>query len=156
MKEKEKNKIVATNRKARHDYFLEDHLEAGIALHGSEIKSVRANQVSLRESYIRVDGREAWLMNCHIAPYDPASYLNHDPLRPRKLLLHRREILRLYNRVRQHGYTIIPTRMYIRDGLAKVEIALARGKKQYDKRREIAKRDAELELRRSLGKKRYY
>ena len=149
----ESTKVVATNRKASRDYFLEDRLEAGIVLRGSEIKSVRAGQVSLRESYVRVDGREAWLMNAHIAPYDPASRENHEPKRPRKLLLHRREIVRLFDQVRIRGRTIIPTKMYLRRGRAKLEIALATGKKKYDKRREIAKRDAAREVERALRRK---
>jgi SsrA-binding protein len=149
----ESTKVVATNRKASRDYFLEDRLEAGIVLLGTEIKSVRAGQVSLRESYVRVDGREAWLMNAHIAPYDPASRENHEPKRPRKLLLHRREIIRLFDQVRIRGRTIIPTKMYLRRGRAKLEIALATGKKKYDKRREIAKRDAEREVERALRRK---
>ena len=146
-------KVIATNRKASHDYFLEDRLEAGIALRGSEIKSLRASQVSLREAYVRTDGQEVWLVNAHIAPYDPASRLNHDPRRERKLLLHRREIARLFEQVRQRGYTLIPTRIYLSRGRAKVEVALARGKKQYDKRREIADREAERDLRRALSHK---
>ncbi len=149
----ESTKVVATNRKASRDYFLEDRLEAGIVLLGSEIKSVRAGQVSLRESYVRVDGREAWLMNAHIAPYDPASRENHEPKRPRKLLLHRRELVRLFDQVRIRGRTIIPTKMYLRRGRAKLEIALATGKKKYDKRREIAKRDAAREVERALRRK---
>lgn len=146
-------KVVARNRKAAHDYFLEDHLEAGIALKGTEIKSVRAGQVSLREAYVRVANGEAYLMNAHIAPYDPASHFNHDPRRPRKLLLHRREIRRLEAKVSQRGYTVVPTKMYLRRGRAKVEIALAKGKRKYDKRREIAKRDAARDLERSLSRK---
>jgi len=146
-------KVVATNRKASHDYFLLDRLEAGIALQGSEIKSVRAGQVSLRESYVRIDDHEAWLVNAHIAPYDPASTLNHEPRRPRRLLLHKREIRRLYEKVRIRGYSLIPTMMYLKRGRAKIEIALARGKKQYDKRREIAKRDAEREISRAMRRK---
>lgn len=140
---------IATNRKARHDYFLEDRYEAGLVLRGSEIKSIRARQVSLREAYIQTDGDQAWLVNAYIAPYNPASRMNHDPRRMRKLLLHKREIRRLYDSVRQKGYTIVPTSMYIKSGKAKIEIALARGKKQYDKRREIAKRDAEREMSRA-------
>ena len=143
---------VATNRKARHDYFLEDRYEAGLVLRGTEIKSVRARQVSLKEAYIQTDGEQAWLVNAHIAPYDPASRMNHEPRRRRKLLLHKREIRKLYDGVRQKGYTIVPTSMYIKSGKAKLEIALARGKKQYDKRREIAKRDAEREMARSFNK----
>lgn len=141
-------KIVATNRKAKFEYFLLERYEAGIALQGSEIKSVRAGQVNLTDSYVQVDGREAWLINAHIAPYDKASRFNHDPKRPRRLLLHRREILELWNAVRQKGVTIVPVQMYLKDGLAKVEIAVAKGKKLYDKRHEIAKRDEERELAR--------
>jgi SsrA-binding protein len=150
----EGKKIIATNRKARHDYFIEDRFEAGIVLRGSEIKSVRAGRVSLRESYVITDGEEAWLVNSHIAPYDPASRLNHEPKRRRKLLLHKREIYKLHDGVRQKGYTIVPMTMYLKSGKAKVEIALARGKRQYDKRREIAKRDSEREIARSLGRRR--
>lgn len=146
-------RVVATNRKAAHDYFLSDRVEAGIALQGSEIKSVRAGQISLREAYVRTDGREAWLVNAHIAPYDPASRLNHDPRRERKLLLHRREILRLHQAAQQRGFTLIPTRVYLSRGRAKVEVALAKGKKLYDKRRDIAKREAEREIRRALARK---
>ncbi len=146
-------KVVATNRKAKFEYFLLEHYEAGIALQGSEIKSVRAGRISIKEAYVRVDGEEAWLVDAHIAPYDPASHFNHDPKRPRRLLLHKREIRQLWNAVRQKGMTIVPTRVYLKDGLAKVEIALARGKKQYDKRREIAKRDAEREIRRHLKRR---
>lgn len=146
-------KVVASNRKAFHDYFLDDRLEAGIALQGSEIKSVRAGQISLREAYVRLEEGQAWLVNAHIAPYDPASTMNHEPRRPRRLLLHRREIVRLTAELRQRGYTLIPTRMYLKRGRAKVEVALARGKRQYDKRREIAKRDAERELRRVATRK---
>jgi SsrA-binding protein len=150
----EGKKIIASNRKARHDYFLEDRIEAGIALKGSEIKSVRAGRVSLREAYVQVDGEEAWLVNAHIAPYDPASKMNHDPRRRRKLLLHKRQIVKLFDEVRQKGYTIIPTMMYLRSGMAKVEIAAARGKRKYDKRREIAKRDAEREMARATTRRR--
>lgn len=139
-------KVVATNRKARHNYFLLDTYEAGIVLKGSEIKSIRAGQISLAQAYVSIDGREAWLMNAHIAPYNEASRFNHDPLRPRKLLLHSSEIRKLSEKVRQKGATIVPLRVYIKDGLAKVEIALAKGKKHYDKRAEIAKRDAQREL----------
>jgi SsrA-binding protein len=146
-------KTVATNRKAGRDYFLLDRFEAGLALKGSEIKSIRAGQVSLRESFVRLDGGEAWLMNAYIAPYDPASKFNHEPQRPRRLLLHKREIQRLQTKVDLRGHTLIPTKMYIKSGRAKVEVALARGKKQYDKRREIAKRDAERTMARVLRRK---
>ncbi len=146
-------KVIATNRKAKHDYFLEAHLEAGIVLLGSEIKSIRAGQVSLREAHVFIDGEEAWLVDAHIAPYNPASTMNHDPRRRRKLLLHKREILRLYDQVRTRGLTIVPTQMYLRNGKAKVEIALARGKKKYDKRQEMARRDAAREVERAIAGK---
>lgn len=143
-------KVVATNRKARHDYFLLDTYEAGIVLLGSEIKSIRAGQVSIKEAYVRVDGEEAWLVDAHIAPYIQANRYNHDPRRQRKLLLHKKEIQRLYDEVRKKGTTIIPTRVYLKDGRAKVEIASARGKRKYDKRQDIAKRDAQREIDRQL------
>ena len=146
-------KIIATNRKAKHDYFLEDRFEAGIALKGPEIKSIRAGRISLREAYVQVDGEEAWLVNAHIAPYDPASKMNHDPRRRRKLLLHKRQIHKLFDQVTQKGYTIIPTSLYLSSGIAKIEIALAKGKRKYDKRREIAKRDAEREMARSTSRR---
>ncbi len=139
-------KIVATNRKARHEYFLLDSYEAGIALLGSEIKSIRAGQISLAEAYVQVDGREAWLMDAHIAPYTEASIYNHEPRRPRKLLLHKNEIHKLWNEVRKKGVTIVPTKVYLKEGIAKVEIALAKGKRLYDKRETIAKRDMQREL----------
>ena len=146
-------KVVAKNRKASHEYFLLERYEAGIALMGSEIKSIRAGQISLAEAYVRVDGQEAWLMDAHVAPYDQASYYNHEPRRPRKLLLHRSEIRSLWDDVRQKGVTIIPLRVYLKDGLAKVEIAVAKGKKLYDKRQDIAKRDAEREIERQLRRR---
>jgi SsrA-binding protein len=143
-------KVVASNRRARHEYFILETLEAGIALHGSEIKSIRAGQISLAEAFIRIDGREAWLEDAHIAPYEEASINNHEPLRPRKLLLHNSEIRRLWNDVRQKGVTIIPLSVYLKNGRAKVEIATAKGKKLYDKRAEIAKRDSQREIERHL------
>lgn len=146
-------KVVATNRKARHEYFILDTLEAGIALQGSEIKSIRAGKVSLAEAYVAIEGQEAWLVNAHIAPYDQASHFNHDPTRPRKLLLHREEIDRLWNQVRQKGVTIVPLRVYLKDGRAKVEIAAAKGKKLYDKRADIAKRDAQREIERQIRRR---
>jgi SsrA-binding protein len=143
-------KIIATNRKARHDFFLLESYEAGIVLQGSEIKSIRAGQISLKEAYIRVDGEQAWLVNAHIAPYDPASRENHDPLRDKKLLLHKKEIKKLWDEVRQKGTTIIPTKVYLSRGRAKVEIAVAKGKKKYDKRQALKKRDAQREIDRAL------
>jgi SsrA-binding protein len=142
-------KVVATNRKAGFEYFLLEHYEAGLALHGSEIKSIRAGQVSLAEAYIEVDGRNAWLVESHIATYEQANRFNHDPKRKRRLLLHRKEILELWDAVRQKGVTIVPIRVYLKNGRAKIEIALGKGKKLHDKRAVIAKRDEERELSRT-------
>jgi SsrA-binding protein len=141
-------KLIASNRKAQFEYFLLERFEAGISLQGSEIKSIRAGQVSLSEAYVRVEEREAWLVNAHISPYDPASRMNHDPVRPRQLLLKRREIRELWDSVRQKGVTVVPIKLYLKEGLAKVEIAIAKGKKLYDKRQEIAKKDLERSLNR--------
>lgn len=145
-------KVVANNRKAHFEYFLLEHFEAGLALQGSEIKSIRAGQMSLQEAYVRIDenNQEAWLVNAHVAPYDPASRYNHDPIRPRRLLLHKREIREMWNAVRQKGMTIVPVQVYLKDGRAKLDLAVAKGKKQYDKRQEIAKRDAQREAAREL------
>lgn len=149
-------KIVATNRKAKHDYHILDTYEAGIVLRGSEIKSIRAGNISLKEAYVSIeDGREAWLVSAHVAPYDHASHFNHDPNRPRKLLLHGSEIRRLWDEVRQKGVTIIPLRVYLKNGMAKVEIAVAKGKKLYDKRAAIAERDAKREIERQLRQRGY-
>lgn len=143
-------KVIATNRKAGRDFHLEDRHEAGMVLMGTEIKSIRAGRVNLSDGYIQPRDGELWLVNVHIAPYDPAGRYGHEPLRPRKLLLHRREIERLASRVRERGYTIVPTRLYLKGGRAKVEIALARGKRKYDKRQAIAKRDAQRDIDRAL------
>ncbi|MCC7353742.1 MAG: SsrA-binding protein SmpB [Anaerolineae bacterium] len=143
-------KVVASNRKAYHDYHLEETFEAGVALTGTEIKSVRAGRVNLRDGYVQIKQGDAWLMNCHISPYDPASRENAEPLRPRRLLLHKRELARLQNRVAERCWTIVPLKVYLKDNRAKVEIALARGKRQYDKRESIAQRDAEREMEREM------
>ena len=147
-------KIVARNRKAKFEYELLELYEAGIELRGTEIKSIRAGQISLSEAYVRTNGRQAWLVGAHIAPYDQASVFNHDPERERRLLLHKREIKALWDGMRLKGMTIIPTQLYLSDGLAKVEIALAKGKKQYDKRQAIKKRDMEREVDRALENRR--
>jgi SsrA-binding protein len=145
----EEVKVVATNRKAGFEYYLLEKFEAGLALRGSEIKSVRAGQVSLAESYVDiVNGRNAWLVEAHIAPYEQANRNNHDPKRKRQLLLHKKQIRELWNAVRLKGMTIVPTKVYIKDGRAKIEIALARGKKAFDKRAVIAKRDQAREQER--------
>jgi SsrA-binding protein len=138
-------KTVATNRKARFEYQLLETFEAGLVLKGTEIKSVRRGQISLQEAYVRTDGKQAWLVGAHIAPYEHASAFQHDPDREKKLLLNKHEIRELYDAVRIKGLTIIPVRVYLKGGRAKVEIAIAKGKKKYDKREAIKKRDFERE-----------
>lgn len=140
-------KVVANNRKAHFEYFLLERFEAGISLAGTEIKSIRSGQISIAEAYVEVTDHDAWLVNSNIAPYEAASRNNHDPKRSRRLLLHKREIRELFDSVRQKGVTIIPVQVYLKDGRAKVEISLAKGKKLYDKREVMAKRDAEREMR---------
>lgn len=146
----EEIKIVANNRKAGFEYFLLEHFEAGLALQGSEIKSIRAGQMSLAEAYVDIRDGEAWLVESHVAPYEQANRFNHDPKRPRRLLLHKKELRKLWDFVRQKGVTIVPVKVYLKNGRAKIEIALAKGKKLHDKRDSIAKRDQERELQRSL------
>ncbi len=147
-------KIIAQNRKARHDYDILETYEAGIVLQGSEIKSVRDGRVNLKDSYAKVRNGELWLYDMHISPYDKASYFNHDPLRPRKLLLHRKEINRLMGKVQERGLTLIPLKIYINDrGWAKVELALARGRKLHDKRKKIIEREIRRELERALKRR---
>ena len=141
-------KVVASNRKAGFEYFLLERYEAGLALQGSEIKSIRAGQISLAESYVSVDEHNAWLVDAHVAPYEFASHYNHDPLRPRRLLLHRRQIRELWEGVRQKGMTVVAVKVYLKEGRAKLEIALAKGKKLYDKRAEMARQDSEREIER--------
>jgi SsrA-binding protein len=143
-------KTVATNRKARHDYFLYDSYEAGMVLTGTEIKSVRAGRVNLRDSYVSIRGGQAWLVNVHIAPYSAGSRENPEPRRDRKLLLHRREINRLQSAVREKGLTIVPLRMYMKNNRAKVEIALGRGKRLYDKRAAMDKRETQRRIEREI------
>jgi SsrA-binding protein len=143
-------KTLARNRKAAHDFFLLEKYEAGLALKGSEIKSIRAGQVSLKEAYVRTDGREAWLVNAHIAAYNPASSEGHNPIRERKLLLHNKEIDELWDETQRKGNTIVPLQIYLKEGRAKIEIAVAKGKKKWDKRQDMAKRDAEREMARAM------
>ena len=136
-------KILATNRKATFEYFLLEKFEAGLALQGSEIKSISAGQISIQESYVDIEnGEQAWLVEAHIAPYAQANRFNHEPRRRRRLLLHKKQIRELWNNIRIKGMTVVPTRVYLKNGRAKIEIALAKGKKAYDKRETIAKRDA--------------
>jgi SsrA-binding protein len=142
---------VAENRRARYDYFIEGTVEAGLVLTGTEIRSIRAGRVQLREAYARVERGECWLLGMHVAPFEHGNRFNHDPLRPRKLLLHRRQIAELLAHARQAGRTLVPLRLYLRGGRAKVELALARGKHAYDKREAIAERDRRRELSRELA-----
>lgn len=152
---REQIKVVARNRKARHDFHIEDTYEAGLVLKGTEIKSVREGRISIRDGFVRPRDGELWLLDVHIGPYKPAGkYYGHDPRRPRKLLLHRYQIDRLIADVERSGYTIIPLQMYLRDGRAKVEIALAKGKAKHDKRRAIAERDAQREIERAMRDRR--
>ena len=144
-------KIIARNRQASHEYALEERFEAGIVLMGSEIKSIRNNQVNLRDGFVEERGGELWLLNVHITPYEQAGiYGRTDPVRARKLLLHKKEIAQIISRIRERGYTCIPTILYLKNGRAKVEVALGRGKKLYDKRESIAKRDAERDMRQAM------
>jgi SsrA-binding protein len=142
--------LVADNRKARHDFFVEESLEAGIALVGTEVKSLRDHRVNLRDSYARIKNGEAFLHGVHIGTYAPAGQFSHKETRPRKLLMHRREIDRLWGRVRERGYSLVPLRIYFKDGRAKVEIALAKGKRMYDKRQAIARKTSQREIERTL------
>jgi len=142
-------KVVATNKQAYHNYNIVDTYEAGLVLQGSEVKSIREGQVNLKDSFVRIDNGEAYVLNMYIAPYKPASKLQHDPYRKRKLLLHKREILKLMGKVQEKGYTIIPTKLYFKNGKAKLEIALAKGKAKHEKRQAIKERD----LKRELSKK---
>ena len=143
-------KVLVENRRARHDYFIEETYEAGLALKGTEVKSIRAGRANLRDSYARVDDGQLILHNVHISPYDQGNRFNHDPLRPRVLLMHKREIARLLGLTQTKGYTLVPTRLYLKDGRIKAEIGLAKGKKLYDKREAAAERDAEREVARVL------
>ncbi|MDW8299686.1 MAG: SsrA-binding protein SmpB [Anaerolineae bacterium] len=147
--------LIATNNKASHNYVLGERYEAGLVLIGSEIKSIRAHKVNLSDGYVEDRNGELWLLNVHIAEYAQANHFGHEPRRPRKLLLHRKEIAHLIGKLRERGYTLVPTRLYLKKGRAKVEIAVAKGKKEYDKREAIAKREADLEIRRRLKEQRF-
>jgi SsrA-binding protein len=141
---------ITVNRRARHDYHIEETIEAGLVLVGSEVKSLRQGKANLKDSYGRIERGEAWLLNAHISPYDPASQFGHDPTRARKLLLNRREIFRFDGKVKERGYTLVPLRMYFRNGRVKVELALARGKQQHDKRAAIREREVRREMDRAV------
>ena len=142
--------LVAENRKARHDFFIEESYEAGLALTGTEVKSLRAHKVNLRDSYARIKNGEAFLLGVHIGAYAPAGQFSHKETRDRKLLMHRREIDRLWGRVREQGYSLVPMKIYFKHGRAKVEIALAKGKRAYDKRAAIARKESRREIERTL------
>ena len=147
-------KTITENRRARHEYHLSDRFEAGLVLQGTEVKSLRGGQATLQQAYAEVRDGEAWLVGAEIATYDHGNRANHEPTRPRKLLLHRREIDRLYGQVREKGLTLVPTRLYFKDGRVKVELALARGKDVRDKRRDVADRDARRHIERELKARR--
>ena len=142
--------MVATNRKAYHNYHLEDGVEAGIVLTGTEIKSIRVGRVSLGDAFVRPEAGELWLVNAHIARYEASGYVSHEPTRPRKLLLHRNQINSLTSKVSERGLTLVPLKVYIKDSIAKVEVALGKGKKLHDKRESIARREIEREMRRVI------
>lgn len=146
-------KIISTNRRANHDYFLSDFLEAGIALKGTEIKSLRHNNVSIKEAYVFLKNNEAYIINLNIPIYEKGTIFNHEPKRDRKLLLHKSEIYRLQSKIKEKGYTIIPTKVYLKKGKAKVEIALAKGKKLYDKRETIKKNESKREIDKLMKEK---
>jgi SsrA-binding protein len=148
------DKTLVSNRRARREYFIEETYEAGLVLKGSEIKSIRVGRANLQDSYVTIRDGEAWLVNSHVSPYKQASIENHEPKRDRKLLLNRREISRLLGKVQAKGYTIVPLRLYLKGNRAKVEIALARGKKLYDKRADLAKRQAQRDIERAMRRSR--
>ena len=143
-------KIITSNRRARREYHITDTLEAGLALLGTEVKSLREGRANLQDAFCKVEGREMFLLNAHISPYSHGNLNNHDPLRPRKLLLHKREISKMKKATEQKGFTVIPLKLYFKNGIAKVEIGLARGKKLYDKRADIAERDTQRRLDRTM------
>jgi len=145
-----KEKVITTNSRAYHDYFIEESYEAGISLVGTEVKALREGRVNLRDSFARVEGGEVYLYQCHISPYSHGNISNHDPLRRRKLLLHREEIRKLFGKTQIRGYTLLPTKIYFKNGLAKVELALGKGKKSHDKREALKKKEARREISRAV------
>jgi len=148
--DKDRERDKAVNRRAFHDYFIDEKYECGMVLTGTEVKSIRDGRCNLRDGYVRIDGHEAWLENVHISPYAQGNLMNHEPIRPRKLLLHRKQIASLIGKVKQKGYTLIPLRVYFSRNHAKVDVGLARGKRQFDKREAIAARDAKREIERAV------
>jgi len=149
-RDKDRDRDKAVNRRAFHDYFIDEKYEAGLVLLGTEVKSIRDGRCNLRDGFVRIDGMEAWLENVHISPYAQGNLMNHEPMRPRKLLLHRKQISSLIGKVKQKGYTLIPLRVYVARNRVKVEIGLARGKRQYDKRQAIVEREAKRDIERAV------
>lgn len=153
---KESRKLIANNKKARHDYFLEENYETGIALHGTEVKSLRMGKCSIKESFIRIENGEVIIYGMHVSPYEKGNIFNKDPLRPKKLLMHKSEIRKLQGKIQEKGYTLVPVEVYFKGGLVKVQIALAKGKKLYDKREDIARKDQRREAERNFKVKNLY
>lgn len=153
---KDSIKLIANNKKARHDYFLEEIYEAGISLHGTEVKSLRMGKCSVKEAFVRIEKGEVVIYGMHISPYEKGNIFNKDPLRPKKLLLHKKEILKLQQKIAEKGYTLVPVEVYFKGSLVKVQIALAKGKKLYDKRQDIAKKDQRRETERDFKVKNLY
>ena len=152
-KEKEPQKLIANNKKAYHEYFIEETYEAGISLHGTEVKSMRMGKCSIKESFVRIENNEVWVYGMHISPYEKGNIFNRDPLRPKKLLMHKAQIRKLTGQLAEKGFTLVPLQVYFKDGRAKVEIGLARGKKLYDKRQDIAKKDQRREVEKEMKMK---
>lgn len=149
-KQKESQRLIANNKKAFHDYFIDETYEAGIALHGTEVKSMRMGKCSIKESFVRIENGEVYIYGMHVSPYEKGNIFNKDPLRVKKLLMHKYEINKLFGKIKEKGYTLVPLQVYFKDGKVKVEIGLARGKKLYDKREDIAKKDARREVEREF------
>lgn len=151
-----KGKVFARNKKANFDYTIEDTIEAGIVLQGTEIKSIRAGKVQLKESFVQIRNGEAWIINMHISPYDQGNRFNHDPTRTRKLLLQKRQIAQLVGKTKQHGYSIVPIQMHLKNGFAKVLIGVGKGKKDYDRREDLKKKEAKRDMARALKDRQQY
>lgn len=147
---KEAMKLVANNKKAYHDYFVDEKYETGLVLHGTEVKSLRLGQCSIKEAFVRIENGEVWIYGMHISPYEKGNIFNKDPMRPKKLLMHKSEINKLLGKIKEKGFTLVPLQVYFKDGRAKLEIGLCRGKKLYDKRADIAKRDVQREAEREF------
>ena len=149
-------KLVANNKKAYHDYFIDEKYEAGLVLHGTEVKSLRLGKCSVKEAFVRIENSEVWIYGMHISPYEKGNIFNRDPLRPKKLLMHKDEIRKLTGKISEKGFTIVPLQVYFKDGRAKIEIGLARGKKLYEKRQDIAKKDQRREAEKEFKVKNLY